>query len=124
MTRALRAPLALIFLVLGVVVGLVWLGPAGALLGAVGYGVGALLSLPKAPPSTTRAVDPFGVNEPWRQFVQSALRSQHRFVDGVNATREGPVREHLQDLGQRVDAAVAEVWRVAQRGNTIAKARR
>ena len=93
------------------------------LLGLVGYGAGALLSLPKAPP-TQPGIDAFAVNEPWRQFVQSALRSQRRFRDGVNATREGPLRDNLTDLGQRVDDAVAEVWRIAQRGNTVAKARR
>lgn len=124
MTRALRSPLALILLVVGAIVGVIWLGAPGVLLGLVAYGAGALLSLPKAPPSPSRSIDPFGVNEPWRQFVQSALRSQRHFADGVNATREGPIREHLQDLGQRVDAAVNEVWRVAKRGNTIAKARR
>jgi len=123
LTRALRSPLALILLVVGAVVGLVWLGPAGLLLGVVGYGAGALLSLPKAPP-TRPGIDAFAVNEPWRQFVQSALRSQRRFRDGVDATPEGPLRDNLTDVGQRVDAAVAEVWRIAQQGNTVAKARR
>jgi len=69
-------------------------------------------------------IDGFAVNEPWRQFVQSALRSQRRFRDGVDATPEGPLRDNLTDVGQRVDAAVAEVWRIAQQGNTVAKARR
>jgi hypothetical protein len=66
-----------------------------------------------------RAIDPFTVGEPWRHLVRSALRSQARYDALVAGARPGPARDRLTGIGDRVDEAVQECWRIAQRGNEL-----
>jgi hypothetical protein len=69
-------------------------------------------------------IDPFTVQEPWRRYVQSALRSRSR-LDAVVAQRaDGPIRERLNDTIRQVDDIVARVWEAAQEGHHIASASR
>ena len=68
------------------------------------------------------AIDPFTVGEPWRQFVQQALQGRARFQQAVDATAPGPLRERLEDIGRRVDAAVDECWQIARRGHLMDRA--
>jgi hypothetical protein len=70
------------------------------------------------------AIDPFTVNEPWRHFVQGALRAQNRFAEVVARTSAGPLRDRLVDIGRQLDHGVGEVWATAQRGQTLRQARR
>jgi hypothetical protein len=65
------------------------------------------------------AIDPFTLGEPWRRLVQSALRAQSRYRDTAAALSPGPMRDRLSDIRGQVDAAVAECWRVARRGNDL-----
>jgi hypothetical protein len=64
-------------------------------------------------------IDPFTVGEPWRRLVQKALRAQARYRDTVAALPPGPMHDRLVDIRAQVDAAVAESWRVARRGNDL-----
>lgn len=70
------------------------------------------------------APDPFAVGEPWRRYVQAAVRHQRRFAEACTATPDGPLRTRLEGLGARVDDAVAEVWEIAQSGHRLSRARR
>lgn len=64
-------------------------------------------------------IDPFTVGEPWRHIVQQAITADRKFRDTVNHTPEGPLRETLDDLAERIDRAVDEAWAVARRGDEI-----
>jgi hypothetical protein len=66
-----------------------------------------------------RRIDPFGVGEPWRRFVGSALRQQGRYQDIVKSTRPGPIRDRLASIGTRVDSFIEDVWEIAQRGDKL-----
>jgi hypothetical protein len=67
-------------------------------------------------------IDPFGVGEPWRRLVQSALRSQSRYRELLTTTPTGPMHDALADIGAEVDAAVSECWRIARRGDDLGQA--
>lgn len=67
-------------------------------------------------------IDPFGVGEPWRRLVQSALRSQSRYRELVGTTPPGPMHDALAEIGAEVDAAVSECWRIARRGDDLGHA--
>jgi hypothetical protein len=65
------------------------------------------------------AIDPFRVGEPWRRLVQGAIRAQTRYRQTLDATRPGPMRDRLAEIGTRLDAAVSECWRIARRGHEL-----
>lgn len=71
---------------------------------------------------TRSEIDPFALVEPWRHHVSRALRAQRRFDEAVAAVAPGPLRERLEDVGRRLDAAVQECWRVACRAQEVERA--
>jgi len=75
---------------------------------------------------STRAkgIDPFTVNEPWRRFVQDALKAQARFGEVVAAARPGPLRDRLAEIGRALDDGVATTWATARQGQVVREARR
>lgn len=94
---------------------------AGAIAGAAAYGGRVLLAVPRQQRGPNP--DPFGVQEPWRRFVSDALDARRRFDGAVDAMDKGPLREHLTQIGGRLDDGVGEIWRIAQQGNTLVGAR-
>jgi hypothetical protein len=94
------------------------LNPAAAsLLGLVVYALLVYIAMPKGPRRAN--VDPFAVSEPWRQFVQSAQRSRSNLERTLAAMPAGPLRERLDGIGERLERAVEETWRIARRGDEI-----
>lgn len=89
--------------------------------GLAAYAAKVLLAVPKA--EKRERIDPFGVNEPWRRFVAEALQARDRFDQSVAAMRSGPLRDTLDGIGDRLQVAVDECWRVARRGQAVADAR-
>ena len=71
-----------------------------------------------------RGIDPFGVNEPWRRFVQDALQAQGRLDEVLRHIRPGPLRDRLGEIARRMDEGVQEVWVTAQQGQSLRGARR
>ena len=71
-----------------------------------------------------RGIDPFTVNEPWRRFVQDALRAQTRFAEVVAAARPGPLRDRLAEIGRALEEGVATTWATARQGQVVRDARR
>lgn len=67
-------------------------------------------------------IDPFGVGQPWRRFVQGALQAQARYRQAVGGVAPGPLRERLDDIGRRIEQATEECWRMARRGDALADA--
>jgi hypothetical protein len=92
-----------------------------AVAAALAAGIGVAVRNQRAGVTRRRdpAIDPFAVGEPWRRLVQSALRAQARYRDTVAALPPGPMRDRLVDIRGQLDAAVAESWRVARRGNDL-----
>lgn len=87
------------------------------LLGLVVYAASVWLAMPRGTSAPT--MDPFTVGEPWRRFVQAGQRSQRRFLETVDTTPPGPLRDRLQSIGARLEAGLAEGWAVAKRGDQI-----
>lgn len=73
-------------------------------------------------PSRSR-VDPFTLQDPWRQFARQAQQAERRFDDAVRATRRGPLRDRMAELGSRVAAGVDECGRIARAGQALSSAR-
>lgn len=96
-----------------------WVALVGLAAGGAGIGLAVRRSRRQPVP-----IDPFTVNDPWRRFVQHALRNQASFDEVVAAMRPGPLRDRLSDIGGRVQAAAAECWRVARRAQAVADARK
>jgi len=69
--------------------------------------------------SAAPAIDPFAVGEPWRQFVQGAQRAGQRLHTTVAAAADGPLKERLSTIVDRLDDGLAETWAIARRGDQI-----
>jgi hypothetical protein len=95
---------------------------AAALLGVVVWAARALLAVPR--PTRPERIDPFTVQDPWRRFVQDAVTVRNRFDEAVHGMAPGPLQDNLRDVATRVHTAVAEAYRVAQRGQALDQARR
>ena len=71
-----------------------------------------------------RRIDPFALREPWRFYVRDALQARSRFSHAIDGTPDGPLRERLLEIGDRITTGVEEFWEVAQRGQRLTDARR
>lgn len=121
--RAITSPSAILATGAGAALGLLALGPGGAILGGLALLAGRIaLAIPRAPQGSR--IDPFTLAEPWRRLVQDALGAQAQFRDAVRRTQSGPLRDRLETIGDGVTDGVEEVWRIAQAGHALSDARR
>jgi hypothetical protein len=109
---------------------------AAATVGVVGFLVTPWLAVPAAllgwaarvaialPRKRSPRIDPFAVGEPWRNYVQAALKARARAAEAAASARTGPLRERLLEITGRIDTAVEDVWSISQRGQTLSHARR
>ena len=97
------------------VAGVNWIGAVVA--GAAVYGGLVLAAMPAR--ERRAAIDPFAVGEPWRRFVQGAQRAANRLHETVSSTSDGPLRERLADIAEKLDHGLDETWSIARRGNDI-----
>ena len=72
--------------------------------------------------SQRSTIDPFALSEPWRRFVQSAQRSRNALHETVNGATDGPLKDRLGDVADRLDDAIEESWEIAKRGDEIDEA--
>jgi hypothetical protein len=104
---------------------------AAAILGglpiAVAAGVGAAawaarvaIGIPRGPKRDK--VNPSAVQEPWRSFVREAQSAQTRFDRTVSRMPQGPLRDRLAGVGERIADGVRECWRIACQGNNLQSA--
>jgi hypothetical protein len=122
--RAITSPTAILAIGVGAGVGIV---AGGGVVGAVALAAAAFAgrvaaAIPRAPQE--ERIDPFTLSEPWRHYVQDAVQAHNRFRDAVHGARQGPLRERLQEIDDRVETGVREVWRIARRGHDLVDARR
>lgn len=107
----IAAPAALPLTVLGAVIG-----------GALGYGARVALAIPRA--GKGAKINAFAVEEPWRHAVMDAVASRDRFADALKGFKPGPLRDSLTEVGNRLDEAVDESWKIAQQGQLLTDARK
>jgi hypothetical protein len=100
--------------------------PVGLAAGAGAWAVSTLVKIRgvRSARAVARAerIDAFALREPWRRYVQSMLSTQQRFERAVLATRPGPLRDRLTEIGRRVHDAVHESWELAKQGDRLDRA--
>ena len=124
MARAMMSPSAIIATGAGASLGiLIGAGPIGAvLLGAAGWLARVGLALPRR--ASTGLGRPEDLPEPWRGFVEDARDANTSFGDAIRATRSGPLRDRLTEIGANLQHGVEVCHTIALRGAAISRARR
>jgi hypothetical protein len=89
-------------------------------IGALAYGARVAMLLPRR--KGRDRIDPMSIADPWRSFVREALDAQRRYRRAVESANPGPLRDRLVEIGERIDAGVSEVWRIARRGDALVDA--
>lgn len=122
--RAIVSPTGILALGAGAGLGILTGGGAIAAVigGLVAWAARVGLAIPRA--ASEERVDPFTLSEPWRHYVQDAIQARNRFTEAVGTARRGPMRDRLQEIEERVETGVREVWRIARRGHDLVDARR
>ena len=119
----MTSPLGILAAGGGAALGIVALGPLGAVPGAiVGWVARVAAAVPAGGPPA--AASPRGLQEPWRGYVQRVRASEARFAAAVEAARPGPLHDRLAEIGERVAAGVTEAGEIARRGQALTGARR
>jgi hypothetical protein len=121
--RAAMSPLGILLAGAGAAVGVVTgLGIPGAIaLGVAAWGARVAVAVPRGEKGPN--IDAYALVDPWRRFVLHAQQARNRFERAVKSTREGPIRDRLASIGSRIDTGVEDVWRVANRGQELSRAR-
>lgn len=121
--KAIVSPLGILLAGAGAAVG-IFLGglPLGIGLGIAAWGGRVMAAVPRD--ARPDRIDPFTLGEPWKRDVQDALQAQNRFAEAVHGTDRGPLRERMEEIGQRIAVGVQEAWRVARQGQNLVAARR
>jgi hypothetical protein len=102
--------------------GILVAGPIGGVAGALlGWGARVAAAVPRAP--RRDRIEPYTLDDPWRRYVVDAVTAGERFAATTRRAKAGPLRDRLDEIGQRVNDGVAECWRVAQRGAALVEAR-
>src|SRR3954452_25366225 len=105
---ALMSPTAIVLAgagaAVGIVAGLPLLAAAGV--GAAAWAARVALALPKR--KRVDRVNPRGLGEPWRGFVQDAVEAQSLFDRTVGRIRPGPLQDRLRSVGSRIADGVHE----------------
>lgn len=89
-------------------------------IGALAYAARVAMLLPRR--KGRGSIDPMSIADPWRSFVREALDAQRRYRKAVESANPGPLRDRLVEIGERIDAGVGEVWRIARRGDALVDA--
>ncbi|MDQ2678779.1 MAG: hypothetical protein M3Y51_08545 [Actinomycetota bacterium] len=122
--RAITSPSAIVATGAGVAAGvLIGLNPIGAVVVGLGaFAVRVLAAVPRAPQRP--GINPRALEDPWRTVMQEILDASHRFDTALGGVRQGPLRERLGQIGDRLETAVDEAWRIASAGQALSTGRR
>ena len=107
---------------LGVAIGSILLGAnlaLGIAFGIVAYGASVGAAMPR---SRRVRIDPFTLQEPWRQFVQGAQGSAIKLQQTIDAGGDGPVKDRMQSVRDKLEHGLNETWQIARRGHEIDQA--
>lgn len=106
----------------GLAVGTILLGFPVAIsisAGVLAYGLSVFTVMPR---DKRVRIDPFTVQEPWRQFVQGAQRSATKLHQTVEGSSAGPVQDRMASIVAKLDHGLDETWQIARRGHDIDQA--
>ena len=124
--RAVTSPSAILATGAGAALGvLVGLGPIGAVaLGAVAFGARVLAAVPRKDTSGVPPVAPRSLDQPWRGAVEQVQDARRRFDDAVSTLSEGPLRERLDGVAERLDSALQVAGRIGRAGHLWSRGRK
>lgn len=90
----------------------------------IGFGLAVYASMVGVamPRTRTERIDPFTVQEPWRQFVQGAQRAAGRLQATIDDVDDGPIKTRMQGVREKLEHGLGETWEIAQRGHEIDQA--
>lgn len=122
--EAIMAPSSILAAGAGAAAGILAVGgwPVAVAAGAGAYAAAVALRMPRRRARPTSDIDPDRLREPWRYYVREALAARRRFDESVASADEGPLRERLETISERVGDGVAECWRIARRGQELEEA--
>lgn len=121
--RAAASPSGLLLAVGGGAAGFLAADVPGAVVGAVALWAARIgVAVPRR--EREERIDPFTLGEPWRHAVQDALQARARFEEAVHRARPGPLRERLEEIGERVEQGVRQAWEIGRQGQALMVARR
>lgn len=121
--RAIVSPSAIALTGAGAALGILLTGGVGgAVVGAAALFAGRVAAaIPRAP--SAERIDPFTLADPWRRLSADAVAARTQFADAVRRARTGPLRDRLNEIGERISSGVDDCWKIAQAGNALADAR-
>lgn len=90
---------------------------AAAAVGGLGWLARVAAAVPRGKPGDR--VDPSLVAEPWRRFVVDAQQAKTTFDRTVARCDDGPLKERLGAIGERIADGVTECWRIARQGDNL-----
>jgi hypothetical protein len=91
----------------------------GIAFGVVTYGASVGASMPR---NQRVRIDPFTVQEPWRQFVQGAQGAAIKLQQTIDSANDGPVKDRMQSVREKLEHGLDETWQIARRGHEIDQA--
>lgn len=96
--------------------------PLAVALAVLGWGVRVAAAIPRNPAPVR--IDPFTLGEPWKRLVQDAVQAQSRFREALSGAASGPLRDRMEEIGEKLAAGVEQAWRVGRSGQALMEARR
>ncbi len=116
--QAITAPSSILLLGGVAAAGILAAGPVvGAVLGVGAYAGKVLAAVPRR--GTQDKVDPSRLRAPWRDYVQETQIAESRYAKVVRDASEGPLRDRMAQIGDRIHDGVREAWRIGQRGQAL-----
>jgi hypothetical protein len=97
--------------------------PVAVILALVGWGGrmgwAVLARARRQRPVPPEPVDPWSVPPPWRDQLRAVVDAQKRFDQAVSSLADGPTRERVGSLGERIDRSVRAAAVTARRGSLL-----
>ena len=94
--------------------------PVAVILAIVGWGGrmgwAVLARARRQRPVRSEPVDPWSVPPPWRDQLRAVVDAQKRFDQAIASLAEGPTRERVGSLSERIDRSVRAAAVTARRG--------
>lgn len=120
--RAITSPSAILATGAGAAVGILAFGPIAAVpMGLAAFAVRVLAAVPRS--QRHPGVDLRKLQDPWHSLMRDILDATRRFDRAVASVKKGPLKDRLEDAGERLGAAIDEAWKIALAGQSLTAAR-
>ncbi len=116
--RAIAAPSSILLLGGAAAVGILAGGPiVGAVVGLGAYAGKVAMAIPRR--GRDDDIDPRALRSPWREYVLETQFAKARYDKVLAGAKDGPLKDRLTTIGERIQDGVRESWRIAQRGQAL-----